>query len=105
MNNNEENLELNDEVIIPKMDFMKLLGEIKSFFEKATSEADQNFVGFYSNLLYFFESKAVEEDFCLRSDKHLNTNLVQPIPLELRKHIINGTYLRVWGETQITLSM
>ena len=49
MNNSKNSMELNDEVITPKMDFIKLLGEIKSSFEKETSEADQNFIAFYSH--------------------------------------------------------
>ena len=38
MTNNKNNMELNGKVIPSQMDFMKLLGEIKSFLEMETSE-------------------------------------------------------------------
>ena len=34
---------------------------------------DQNFVGYYSHLFYFFDSKVVEQDFCLSLDSNFNT--------------------------------
>ena len=64
---------MNDEVITPEVDLTKLFGEMKYLWEKTTFEADQNFVGLYSHLLYFFQSNAVAFSFCLRLNNHFIT--------------------------------
>ena len=82
---------MKDEVISPEVVLAQLFGEMKYLLEKATSEADQNFVGFYSHLLYFFEFKAVGQDFCLRLDNSFNTTESVILPESIIKELAKST--------------